>query len=450
MPSEFEIATISTPELGDRSYVLMIDDRAAVIDPQRDIDRVIALLDKHRVTLDLVLETHIHNDYVTGGYALANEMGAVYAVSGRDDVSFARRAVGAGDRLDLGSAAVWVLDTPGHTPNHLAYVFANGETPLAVFTGGSLLYGTVGRTDLITPELTEPLTRSQYRSVVGLLRDLDGEVPVYPTHGFGSFCASGESSNATASTIAIERTSNLAATAIDEDAFVATVMSGLGPYPSYYSHMAPLNRGGPPALQLEDLPRPTPTELTERVEAGQWVIDVRDRREFAAAHLPGTLSYELLDSMATYLGWTKPWKAPLTILGAEQSQVDAARVTLGRIGIAAEAAAADDIEALGDRFSSYAVATWDDVAASAPPTILDTRQEDEFDEGHLEGALNIPLQDTLARMNELPGGEVWVHCRTGHRAGIVASMLDRAGREVVLIDDDISRARSAGLTLMRS
>ncbi len=159
------VDVIETPDLGDRSYVVSDGAVAVVIDPQRDLDRVEALLERLGVVPKMVLETHLHNDYVTGGHALARRTGATYVVSGRDDVSFERLSAHGGDELSVGSMTVRVLDTPGHTDTHLTYVVSDrsGEPP-AVFSGGSLLYGSVGRTDLLGDDRTDDLTREQWRS----------------------------------------------------------------------------------------------------------------------------------------------------------------------------------------------------------------------------------------------------------------------------------------------
>jgi hydroxyacylglutathione hydrolase len=167
-----------------------------VVDPQRDLDRVEQVLSGLGVRCELVLETHIHNDYVTGGYELARRTGAGYLVAAADDVAFPREAVSDGDQRTAGTLRISVLATPGHTDTHLAYVVEDTTDPgaaPAVFTGGSLLFGSVGRTDLVDPDRTEELTRAQYHSTRRLADLLPDEAAVYPTHGFGSFCSSGSS-----------------------------------------------------------------------------------------------------------------------------------------------------------------------------------------------------------------------------------------------------------------
>ena len=445
-----EIVTIETPGLGDRSYLVHDGANALVIDPQRDIDRVLRMVDSLGVSVSHVFETHLHNDYVTGGLALAERTGARYGVPSGDEVGFERLPVHDGDRLQIGSLLVTALHTPGHTPNHMSYVVGSADGgPEAVFTGGSMLFGAVGRTDLISAERTEELTRAQYRSVRRLAAELPGRVSVHPTHGFGSFCSATPTSG-DSSTIDNERGQNLALLTDDEDRFVEQLLAGLTAYPRYYVHMARLNAAGPSAPDLS-LPEPADAGvLRRRLDAGEWVVDLRERRAFAKLHLAGAVSIELGDPFATYFGWTLPWDAPVTLIGDSEDQVAGARRQLVRIGVDRLAGAAiGDIGALAEgRASSYRVATYEDLAAtmgSSDRVILDVRAPEEWRERHLVGAVHIPFYDLKDRIDEVPAGEVWVHCASGLRASIGASMLDRAGRKVVLIDDEWEKASDVGL-----
>ncbi|MGH9151095.1 MAG: MBL fold metallo-hydrolase, partial [Acidimicrobiales bacterium] len=280
-----EIITVDTPSLGDRSYVVVDAGEAVVVDPQRDVDRVLAVVDERALRLTHVLETHVHNDYVTGGLDLARRTGGAYVLAAADDVAFERVGAADGDELAVGGLVVRALHTPGHTPAHLSWVVSSGGRPVAAFTGGSMLYGTVGRTDLISPEATDGLTRAQFHSVRRLARELADDVGVHPTHGFGSFCASAPASGADRSTIGREREDNVALTIDDEERFVAHLLGGVTAHPRYYAHMAPINRRGPAPVDLSAPEPADPAELRRRVAAGQWVVDVRPRASFARAHL---------------------------------------------------------------------------------------------------------------------------------------------------------------------
>jgi glyoxylase-like metal-dependent hydrolase (beta-lactamase superfamily II)/rhodanese-related sulfurtransferase len=449
-----QVVTIETPGLGDRSYLAHDGRVGLVVDPQRDIDRVLDVADAAGVRIAHVAETHVHNDYVSGGLELSRLLGVPYLLAGAEDVTFERSSVGDGDEIAVGNLRVEVLSTPGHTPHHLAYLVAEGGRPAALFTGGSLLYGTVGRTDLIGPTATEELTRAQYRSARRLAADLADDVAVWPTHGFGSFCSAAPTSGASFSSIGEERRSNLALTLDDEEAFVARLLEGLTAYPAYYSHVGPINRRGPAPIDLGPPSVMSAVELNAGLDAGAWVVDMAERRAYARGHLRGSVSVMFGDQFATYLGWVLPWGAPLILVGDSLEQVAQAQLALARIGIDHLRGAATGSRAMlagNDRLASYSVSNFRALgeASQADPTlvVLDVRRDDERVQGAIAGSVHIPLQDLQRRMSELPPGELWVHCASGFRASIAASLLDRAGREVVLVDDEWSRAASSGLPI---
>ncbi|MCQ0010240.1 MBL fold metallo-hydrolase [Actinomadura madurae] len=250
-----EIVAIDTPTLGDRSYFVTDGEVAFVVDPQRDIDRVLALADARKVTVVDVFETHIHNDYVTGGLALARATGAAYHVNAADPVAFGHDAVADGDVIEVGARMrVRVLATPGHTFTHLAYVLEAPGRASAVFTGGSLLYGSTGRPDLLGPAHTRELVTAQYGSARRLAQELSDDAEIFPTHGFGSFCSATQSEGQ-ASTIGQEKRTNPALT-LDEKEYVETLLAGLDAYPAYYAQM-----GRPTARGLR---RPTCRNRVER------------------------------------------------------------------------------------------------------------------------------------------------------------------------------------------
>lgn len=245
----FFIDTIEIEGLGNRHYLAGGARTAVAVDPPRDIDEVIAAAARRGVLITHVVETHIHNDYVTGGLELARVTGAAYLVPAAAQVSFARVPVSDGDTIEIDQElSVRALATPGHTPHHTAYVLEEGGNPVAAFTGGSLLIGTVGRPDLVEPRLTEHLARAQHASAHRLAAELPDDTSVLPTHGFGSFCSSGQAEG-DASTIGREKTVN-SALAQDVDSFVADLLAGLEDVPAYYAHMGPANSAGPAPVDL--------------------------------------------------------------------------------------------------------------------------------------------------------------------------------------------------------
>ncbi len=451
--SGVEIVAIDTPALGDRSYLAHDGRVALVVDPQRDIDRVLALAAARGVRITHVFETHLHNDYVTGGLAMARLTGAAYHVNAADPVAFDRVPVRDGDVIEVSPVmGIRVLATPGHTFTHVSYVLEAAGHPHAVFTGGSLLYGSTGRPDLLGAGHADELAHAQYGSARRLAAELPEDADVYPTHGFGSFCSATQAEG-TSSTIGRERLVN-PALVLDEDRYVADTLAGLDTYPAYYAHMGPANAAGPDGPDLSPPRRADADELRRRIEAGEWVVDLRARRAFAAGHLAGTFSFDLDGSFATYLGWLIPWDAPLTLLGETREQVAEAQRELVRIGIDRPRAAADGgpaAWAAGQRLRSYPVEDFTGLAAvrhHRPVVILDVRRDSEWRQSHIDGAVHIPLHDLPARLGEVPDGEVWVHCQAGYRASVAASLLDAADRTVVAIDDEFDRAVRVGLPVV--
>jgi glyoxylase-like metal-dependent hydrolase (beta-lactamase superfamily II)/rhodanese-related sulfurtransferase len=445
-----DVTVVATAELGDRSYVVDHDGWAVVIDPQRDIDRWERVVAERGLRVAMVCETHRHNDYVTGGAALAKALVAAYVVPAGEAFDRRDEAVTDGQRITVGDLSVRAVETPGHTLGHVAYVVSAPGSPDAVFTGGSLLYGSVGRTDLVSSAHTDDLTRAQLRSVRRLSSELEPETLVYPTHGFGSFCAASTAEVGELSTVAEERRRNPALGDVTEDDFVATLVAGLGDYPRYYGHVGGINRGGPAAADLRVPPPLGRRELGDRLARREWVVDLRDAAAFAASHLAGSVNFPLGPSLATYLGWIVPWQAPITLLAPDVTTAAEAVRALSRIGIdrpdvaidADPAGRAGGVHLLA---RSHRVTDWTGYAAAERPTLLDVRDDAERATDRIAGSVHVPIHRLLDRLDTLPRGPLWVHCKTGYRAAIAASLLARAGHDVTLVRDDLDSARALGL-----
>ena len=450
------VVPIDTPGLGDRTYLAHDGRVALVVDPQRDYDRVLAVAEEAGVTITHVFETHIHNDYVTGGLALAREVDAAYHVNADDPVSFERTPVSDGDVVEVGEMSVRVVHTPGHTHTHLSFALeADGES-VAVFTGGSLLFGSTGRPDLLGPDHTDALVHAQWHSAQRLARELPDEAAVYPTHGFGSFCSATQS-EVSESTIGQEKASNPALTQ-DERAYVEELLAGLDDYPAYYAQMGPANSAGPDAPDLSAPEMADPAELRRRIEAGEWVVDLRTQSAFAAGHLQGSVNFGTDGQFITYLGWVLPYDATITLLGETPEQVAEAQREMVRIGMdpAAMATGKPEDWAAGAPLGSYPVTDFAGLAAelrenpqSEDRVLLDVRRGSEYDESHIEGAVNVPIHTVLSHLESIPHQPLWVHCAGGYRAGVVASILASRGHDVVAIDDSFDEnAAKAGLTVV--
>jgi glyoxylase-like metal-dependent hydrolase (beta-lactamase superfamily II)/rhodanese-related sulfurtransferase len=438
-----------TRGLGDTSYLLASGDESLIVDPQRDIGPVLAAARARGLRVTRVVETHVHNDYVSGALELRAATGAAIAGPARAGYAFPFEPLAEGDELSLGTVRIVGTETPGHTPEHLSYLVYEGdaEQPTAVFTGGSLIVGSAGRTDLLGPEATLELTRAQYHSL-NRLSALSDQTLVLPTHGAGSFCSSSPPGKERTSTIGRERASNpaLADGKMDEGTFVERRLTGLLAYPSYYSHIAPINRAGPRVFGDVPFPRGlAPSQVAERIEDGAWVVDGRGRSAFAAGHIAGSLAIELDDSFASYVGWIVPFGAPIVLVLPEDRPEDEAGVEaatqLFRIGYeAVDGYLQGGVDAwveTGRPIRSYPVASIDELATAVGeerPRVLDVRQQSEWDAGHLEDSTHVFVGELAAHIEEIPRDrEVWTACATGHRAAMAASMLDRHGIPVRLV-----------------
>ena len=430
------VVTIDIPELGNRCHLVHDGASALVVDPPRDLTAVEQAAEAREVEIVAVADTHVHNDYVSGGLALARRHGADYLLSADEPVSFDRVGVRDGDVVPVGRFEVEVVGTPGHTLHHQAFLARHGRRQ-ALFSGGSLLNGTVGRTDLVDARLTHDLARAQWTSARVLAR-LDPNTRLHPTHGFGSFCAS---SPATAGhalvTLAQQRATN-PVLLTERDVFVSDLVAGFGPVPAHYAHMAPLNRVGAGAVPPRPAWRATSEQVQDAVLRGSWVIDLRDRTAYAEGHVPGTVSVQYSPQFATYVGWLVPWEDDIVLLTDTPGVLESAVRDLAAIGIEGVATHVLDGRPLT---ATYRVSDWEGFRAAAERhrVVVDVRQLDEFESGHLPGALHVPVQDVDVAGRQLPPGEVWVHCRSGYRAGIAASILQRMGRSVVHVDDDWDR-----------
>ncbi len=442
-----DLEIVLTPGLGNATYLLASDGEAVVVDPPRDVWRVTAVADVRGWRLVHVVETHVHNDYLSGALELRAERGASIVAPARGRYAFEHRGVDEGDTVEVGGFRLRARATPGHTPEHLAWEVATdgADRPAAILTGGSLLVGSAGRTDLLGADATDELTRAQYASLRALAAMPD-EVEVLPTHGPGSFCAAGPTDRGRTSTIGLERQLNPLLAAPDEASFRTALLGGLGAYPTYYREMAAINRAGPVVLGRPATPPALDAAgFRATIAAGAHVVDGRPRAEFAAGHLAGSLNIELNDSFASYVGWFVPFGAPIALVlpeplgeALEEATVQLFRIGYDRIvgalmgGVAAWAASGGGLEAFP---LTTIAALHADALAGRNAYALDVRDPSEWHEdGVVPGAIRIPLGDLPDRLASLPrDAQVTVMCKSGARASIAASLLDAAGIDVRLI-----------------
>ena len=422
--------------LGNSAYMVELGDgRALVVDPARDPTPYLRLARWRRLQLAYAAETHLHADFLTGSRELAAADGAQILAPRASRLGFAHQGLEDGQEVDLGGLTLRTLATPGHAPEHVSYLLADAGRPLALFSGGALLVGTVARTDLAGPELTEPLARAAYRSLHRRLVSLPDDLRVYPTHGAGSFCAApGDGQRTT--TIGAERRHNRLLAAPGEDAFVAELLAGFGSYPPYFLRLRERNRAGPELLGADwrVLPLLGADQVRAHLAGGGVLVDARPITEFAAGHVPGALSIMLRPAFASWLGWLVDDHQPLVVvLDDDQDRGELVRQcrTIGYDHLRGELAggmAAWRAAGLPEaRLPLVEAEQLDD----QPGVVLDVRQAGEVADGHLPGILAVEL-GTLAGDRlpaQLPDGPLAVMCGHGERAMTAASLLERAGHK---------------------
>lgn len=430
-----KVETIRTEGLGDSTYVLIDEGMAIVVDPQRDIDRFETVLDESGAELRMVLETHLHNDYISGGRDLAKRHGGEHVLPAGAAPVFKHRPAFHLEDMQAGRLVVRPLHTPGHTPEHTSYLILADDHPVLVFSGGSLLVGSAGRSDLLGEDRADGLARLQYASVERLA-SLPDEVGLYPTHGAGSFCTTSVASSVT-STIGAEKANSPVLSYPDEGSFVAEQLSNLVPYPSYYRHMGPANLIGPPAVTDFEVPRLTRADYEELDDAGV-VVDARPKEDFAAGHLAGSLAVELRDDFGTWVGWVVDFGSPLTLVMNERQDAQEAVRQLSRIGFDNVQGVVTDLSEWESLVSHQMVAVDQFTeAVSRGEQILDVRAPNERQESWITGSTHryVPdLVDTpLTGMDETR--PLWLACGTGYRANIAASLLEKEGFEPIVLTD---------------
>lgn len=436
-----ELDVLVTEGLGDNSYVLTWGDEGAVVDPQRDVDRFVRSAAARGATIRYVFETHVHNDYVSGAVEIRSRTGAAIWGPAQAGYAFGFSPVEDGTEIPLGDATLVGLATPGHTPEHMSYLWKDeaGE-PLSVFSGGSLMVGSVGRTDLLGDERTEELTRLQFRSM-RRLAELPDRIVLLPTHGAGSFCAAGAPQEQRTSTIAEQRATNDAFTEADEASFSRRQTTGLPAYPAYYRWMAPINRAGAPVIEDAPLRAMSPDDVAKALADGASLVDARDGVAFAARHVPRSLNIPLEPSFAAYVGWLVPFGTPLVLL-VDDTDLSEALSQLRRIGW-------DDVQGQlrggidawadeGHDTASYASLDVErlveEMGDGVVGEILDVRQRSEWDAGHLDPSHHLfvgDLSDHLAGFDR--SVQQTIVCASGYRASMAASLLDRAAVPVRLV-----------------
>lgn len=413
---------------------------AAVIDPQRDIDIYLEDAKQHGFTIQYVLLTHFHADFISGHIELRDRIDARIVMGSKAEPKFDILPLGNGESVDLGGARLQALHTPGHTPEAMSILLfesADAAQPTTVFTGDALFIGDVGRPDLLASVgvTAEELAGMLYDSLHEKLLALPDETIVYPAHGAGSMCGRSLGTEPS-STIGEQRKYNYALQPMSREEFITMIVGDQPEAPAYFAHDASLNKEERQSLDeslAESLKALSLDDVLALQTDGAQIVDVRDAADFAGSHLRGAINIGIDGKYATWCGTILKKDAPIVVI-ADSERFEEAIMRLGRIGF-------DTVRGYLDggmtAFADRPDLTESTTRITAPTvreldgdvTIIDIRAAKEFEGGHIADAVNIPLNHLEDRLSEVPeSGHVVVHCAGGYRSSIAASLLQRAGR----------------------
>lgn len=457
--SDYFIQPFVDAGLGNSAYLVGSHEtkKGLLIDPLRDVDRYLHAASELGLTLTHVLDTHLHADFVSGNREIAHQTGAVIGASAEAKVGFDHSPLTETSIIDLGAFQVHVMATPGHTPEHISFLVVEPDkkTPSALFSGGALIVGGAARTDLLTPELTQPLARHLYHTIHEKLLKLPDELQVFPTHGAGSFCVAPTSSDRT-TTIGRERNTNALAQPQSEEEFVKRALTGLPSHPTYYKYMREVNQRGAKILGGVPVLKPfSPGEVKAMMDDGVVVLDVRHNRAFGAGHIPNSYGIRVDAPLTTWAGWLIPFGSRILLVADEPEHRLSATRQLIRIGY-------DDlvgyleggIEAWAREYPVETIQSIDSKELRErldEVHLLDVRMKSEWDAGHIPTAIHFEggriAWDELTFPNTKP---LAIQCASGNRSMAAISVLKRRGyHNVIQVEGGINRWRMRGFEIVQ-
>ena len=411
------------------SYILAGKEKCAVIDPRRDTGIYVEAAKALGVKITHILETHLHADFISGHIDLAEATGAKIYAPKSGNCEFEHVGLSEGDSFEIEDMEVRVLETPGHTPEHISYVVSDtsrGPDPVALFCGDTLFVGDVGRPDLF-PGRAEELASRLYDSLHSKLLSLPDSCEVYPAHGAGSLCGRAMGAKRS-STIVYERKYNYALQIPDREKFIEALTTEMPPAPDHFSRCSEINREGPAKLgtlpSIRGIPPAEFFELARRDDT--LVLDTRCFEGFGGEHVPGSYSIDLGGNFATFSGWLLPPEKQVLLVSDSETHAREAAEWLHRMsawvtsGLPTAHVPQLSIPELHAR------------SRGEPLVVLDVRAPSEYESFHIQYALNIPVPDLRTRYPELdPKGETVLICSTGHRSSMGCSILKQHGFERV-------------------
>ena len=435
------IEQIYTGCLSEAAYFIESNGEAAVIDPMRDTESYLRIAKEHHASIKYIFETHFHADFVSGHVDLSQQTGATIVYGPHTETNFPFHLSKDGEIFKIGKITLEVIHTPGHTLESTCYLLRNEEgKPYCIFTGDSLFIGDVGRPDLSSGNLAkEELASIMYDSIQNKLMPLPDDVIVYPAHGPGSSCGK-KIGNETQSTIGIQKKTNYALQLQTREEFIESVTKDLEEAPAYFSINARINKEGYGNLNEVKSKGLTPLsikEFKEKTENGCIILDTRGAIEFTNGFIPGSIFIGLEGRFAEWAGNLLSFKEPIILVtpaGKEEETV----VRLARVGFENVEGflngGFDAWKSAGENTDLIIDVETDELAMDLPfddrITVLDVRKSNEFAEGHVKDAVNLPLAEMtdVAQIAQLEEDQnIYIHCGSGYRSVIASSLLKRPG-----------------------
>jgi hydroxyacylglutathione hydrolase len=443
--------------LAHSSYLLGGSNFCAIIDPQRDVDGYIAAASALDLKITHILETHLHADFISGHMDLAEKTGAAIYAPKAGNCLFKHVGLAEGDAFPIDDMRISVLDTAGHTPEHISYVVVDrerGEEPVGVFCGDTLFVGDVGRPDLF-PGKAKELASKLYDTLHGKLMKLPDFCELYPAHGAGSLCGRAMGAKRT-STIGYERKRNAALQIHDASAFIASLTTDMPAAPDHFARCSATNGAGPALTRTLPVPIPITAEMfSQRArKAGTVVLDVRPFDAFGGQHIPGALNIDINGNFATFAGWILPVDSEILLVADNEAVVRDATVWLRRVGLDAVTGYLEggmlSWNLAGfptEHIPQVSPQELNQLITSASGAVLvDSRSTQEFKQINIPGFRNIPAPDIRQRHSELPKDKsIVIICGSGIRSSLAASLLQRNGfKDVINVAGGISGYAAAG------
>ena len=435
--------------LGCASYIVGCEAKgvAAVIDPDRDIQKYLDAAQNRNLTITHIIETHLHADHVSGNTDLAERTGADIYVHETSGAEYPHKTLKHDEVIELGNIRLKVLHTPGHTPESITLLVSDttrAEEPWLALTGDTLFVGDIGRPDLVGVEAARGLADNMYESLFEKILPLNDSLLIYPGHGAGSLCGKSIGSMRS-TTLGFERKYNDALSPRERNEFVDYATSGLPEQPGNHKRIKSMNRKGPKALGVVEKRPLTIQEAIPHFQRGSGLIDTRSKEEYVQAHVPGSVHLEADDQLSNRIGFVFPPDAPIILLLADPSEYEKVVFSLARVGydnvVGYLAESLDVWEKMGLPITAGDIKDLEPMelhnllqscSNGDCPQVVDVREPWEFQRGHVPGAMLIPLGQLSGRLNELdPEHPVAVICASGNRSQSAAALLGQKGFKTV-------------------